>query len=153
MTKLGIASAIEKAQTKRAERCELTLKQERFVQEYLIEPNAAQAAIRAGYSAKTARVIGAQNLSKLNISAAIEKARTAHAVRAELNADMVIDELRKIAFANLADYVSRTAAGEPYLDFAALTRDQAAALAKVNVENFVDGHLSALRSTKAARLS
>ena len=67
-------------------------------------------------------MIGAQNLSKLNISAAIEKARTTHAVRAELNADMVIDELRKIAFANLADYVSRTAAGEPYLDFSVLTR-------------------------------
>ena len=64
---------------------------------------------RAGYSAKTARVTGAQNLSKLNISAAIEKARTTHAVRAELNADMVIEELRKIAFANLADYLSAAA--------------------------------------------
>ena len=39
----------------------LTPKQARFVQEYLIDLNAAQAAIRAGYSAKTARVIGAQN--------------------------------------------------------------------------------------------
>ena len=93
------------------------LKQERFIAEYLIDLNATQAAVRAGYSAKTAVFIGHENLRKPNISAAIEKARAAHAVRAELNADMVIDELRKIAFANLADYVSRTAAGEPYLDF------------------------------------
>jgi phage terminase small subunit len=90
----------------------LTLKQERFVQEYLIGANAAQAAIRAGYSAKTARVIGAQNLSKLNVSRAIEKAQTKRAERCELTADLVIDELRKIAFANMADYISRTSQGE-----------------------------------------
>ena len=57
----------------------LTAKQVRFVQECLIEPNAAQAAIRAGYSHKTARVIGAQNLSKLNVAAAIEKAQAKRA--------------------------------------------------------------------------
>jgi hypothetical protein len=68
---------------------------------------ATQAAIRAGYSAKTAKVIGAQNLTKLNIAAAIEKARTE---RAELTGDMVFDELRKIAGANMADYMKSTAA-------------------------------------------
>jgi phage terminase small subunit len=80
----------------------LTTKQERFVQEYLIEANAAQAAIRAGYSAKTARFIGAENLTKPNIAAALEKAR---AERCELTADWVVDELRKIAGANMADYM------------------------------------------------
>jgi phage terminase small subunit len=51
-----------------------------------------------------------------------------HAERVELTADWVIDELRKIAAANLADYVSKTSDGDPYLDFSALTRDQTAAL-------------------------
>ena len=59
----------------------LTPKQARFVQEYLIDANAAQAAIRAGYSAKTAREIGHQNLTKLHIAAALEKARAKRAGR------------------------------------------------------------------------
>jgi hypothetical protein len=58
-----------------------------------IEPNAAQAAIRAGYSAKTARFIGAENLTKPNIAASLEKARDKRAERTELTADWVIDEL------------------------------------------------------------
>jgi phage terminase small subunit len=51
----------------------------------------------------TARVIGAQNLSKLNIAAAIEKARTKRAERTELTQDWVVEELRKIAGANFLD--------------------------------------------------
>lgn len=46
---------------------EMTAKQQRFCDEYLIDLNATQAAIRAGYSEKNARVIAAQNLAKLNI--------------------------------------------------------------------------------------
>ena len=49
----------------------LTAKQERFVAEYLIDLNATQAAIRAGYSKKTAGQIGEQNLKKLEIAAAV----------------------------------------------------------------------------------
>lgn len=51
----------------------LTAKQERFVQEYLIDLNATQAAIRAGYSKKTAGVIGVENLKKPYIREAIEE--------------------------------------------------------------------------------
>ena len=49
----------------------LTEKQQRFVDEYLIDLNATQAAIRAGYSAKTAQEQGSQNLSKLMVQQAI----------------------------------------------------------------------------------
>ena len=96
----------------------LTPKQARFVQEYLIDLNAAQAAIRAGYSAKTARVIGHENLTKPDIAAAIEKAQAERAERAEVTADWVIDELRKIACANMADYMKSTPEGGIVLDFA-----------------------------------
>ncbi len=51
----------------------LTAKQKRFCDEYLIDLNATQAAIRAGYSKKTARVIGAQNLSKLAVKNYIDQ--------------------------------------------------------------------------------
>ena len=116
----------------------LTPKQARFVQKYLIDLNAAQAAIRAGYSAKTARVIGHENLIKPDIAAAIEKAMAERAERTRLTADWVIDELRKLAGANMADYMKSTPEGDPYLDFSRLTREQTAALAEVTVEDFLD---------------
>lgn len=51
----------------------LTAKQQRFCDEYLIDLNATQAAIRAGYSKKTAKVIGAENLSKPYLKAYIQQ--------------------------------------------------------------------------------
>jgi phage terminase small subunit len=129
----------------------LTPKQARFVQEYLIDLNAAQAAIRAGYSAKTARVIGHENLTKPDIAAAIKKAMAERAERTELTADWVVDELRKIAGANMADYMKANPAGDPYLDFSALTRDQTAALHEVTVEAYVDGRGEDARDVKRVK--
>ena len=70
----------------------LTAKQERFVEEYLIDFNAAAAAERAGYSKKTARFIGAENLTKPNIQAAVQEQINARAHRTEITADLVVQE-------------------------------------------------------------
>jgi phage terminase small subunit len=129
----------------------LTPKQVRFVQEYLIDLNAAQAAIRAGYSAKTARVIGHEILTKPEIAAAIEKAKAERAQRTRLTGDMVVDELRKIGFANMADYMKSTPQGDPYLDFSSLTRDQKAALSEVTVEDYVEGRGEDARAVKRVK--
>ena len=56
----------------------LTPKQQKFCDEYLIDCNATQAAIRAGYSAKTAKEIGCENLSKPNIRAYIDERMEKH---------------------------------------------------------------------------
>ncbi|NDO58018.1 terminase small subunit [Lactobacillus reuteri] len=64
----------------------LTQKQQRFVDEYIISGNATQAAIKAGYSKKTANRIATENLSKPVIKAAIEK-RNAE-IKSEKTADM-----------------------------------------------------------------
>ncbi len=64
----------------------MTQKQRRFIDEYIISGNATQAAIKAGYSKKTARKIGQENLTKPDIKAAIEK-RNAE-IRSEKTADM-----------------------------------------------------------------
>jgi phage terminase small subunit len=71
----------------------LTPKQQRFVQEYLIDLNATQAAIRAGYSPKTARSIGDENLTKPDIAAAIAAAQDERRERVELTQDMVVEGL------------------------------------------------------------
>lgn len=80
---------------------ELTPKQRAFVREYLIDLNATQAAIRAGYSEKTAYSIGEENLRKPEIAAAIEAAMKNRAERTDITADRILKELAKIGFADI----------------------------------------------------
>lgn len=117
----------------------MTPKQEQFVLEYLIDMNATQAAIRAGYSEKTASDIGRQLLRKTPVAEAVQAGLRAKAERAKMSADEVLEELAKIGRANMADYMRGGKNGDPFLDFSALNRDQAAALAEVTVEDFIDG--------------
>jgi phage terminase small subunit len=79
----------------------LTDKQRAFCLEYLVDLNATQAAIRAGYSAKTARQAGADNLSKHDIQAETKRLMDERAKRAEIDADTVLAELLKIARADI----------------------------------------------------
>jgi phage terminase small subunit len=82
---------------------ELTPKQQRFVDEYLVDLNGTRAAIRAGYSADSARFIAAENLTKPNIRAAIEERMRERAERVKVQADDVLRELTYIAFADVGD--------------------------------------------------
>lgn len=83
----------------------LTAKQRRFVDEYLIDLNATQAAIRAGYSKSTSRQMGAENLSKPVIQEAIASGKDARAGRVEISQDMVLRELAKIGFSDIRKVV------------------------------------------------
>ena len=83
----------------------LTAKQQRFVDEYLIDLNATQAAIRAGYSPSTANEQGAQNLVKLSISNAINQPLAERSRRTGISQDRVLRELAKIAFVNANDVI------------------------------------------------
>lgn len=86
----------------------MTAKQERFVEEYLIDLNATQAAIRAGYSPKTATAIASENLSKPSISAAIACAMAERSKRTGITQDRILEELAKVAFIKLTDIVDDT---------------------------------------------
>lgn len=81
----------------------LTPKQQRFVEEYLIDLNATQAAIRSGYSEKTAQQIGADNLSKLVIQNAIQDALKERSERVQIDADYVLKRLVEIDQMDVAD--------------------------------------------------
>lgn len=73
----------------------LTLKQKMFVDEYLIDCNATQAAIRAGYSKKTANRTASENLSKPDIQKAIEVAKLERADRTKINSDYVLEQIQE----------------------------------------------------------
>lgn len=70
----------------------LTAKQALFVKEYLVDLNATGAAVRAGYSEKTAKVIGHENLTKPDIAAAIAKAQQKRAEKVEITAEWVLNK-------------------------------------------------------------
>lgn len=114
-------------------------KQERFVAEYLIDLNATQAAIRAGYSPRSANEQGARLLAKASVAASVAEGKRAQVEKLGISAERVLRELSLIGFSNMADYMSVGSDGDPFLDFSALTRDQAAALTEVTVEDFKDG--------------
>jgi phage terminase small subunit len=84
----------------------LTKKQKIFCDEYLIDLNATQAAIRAGYSVESAGSIGNENLKKPEVRACIEKAMAERSKRTGINADRVLRELARIAFVNAADVIN-----------------------------------------------
>lgn len=104
----------------------LTNKQRAFVAEYLKDCNGTQAAIRAGYSAKSAASIASENLTKPKIQRAIEDAMTAHAMTPE----EVTYRLSLQARGNMADFVDLEAFGVPRLDLKQAARSGALHLVK-----------------------
>lgn len=87
-------------------------KQEHFCKEYLIDLNATQAAIRAGYSEKTARQQGQRLLTKVDIQSRIAELKEERSRRIDITADMVVQEIAKIAFSDLGDFMTWNVDGE-----------------------------------------
>ena len=129
----------------------LNERQRRFAREFIVDPNATQAAIRAGYSKRTAYEIGRKLLKKVEIAAAINKGQARLAAKVEVTAEKIIAELVKIGFSNMMDYMRVGPAGDPVLDFSKITRDQAAALTEVTVEDFLDGRADDKREVRRVK--
>lgn len=110
----------------------LTPKQERFVQEYLVDLNATAAAKRAGYSDKTACEQAARLLANVKIQTAIQKAKKARQERTEITQDMVIRELAKLGFFDIRKMFDKE--GKP-LEISQLDDDTAAALVGLDVQD------------------
>lgn len=84
----------------------LTEKQKRFADEYLIDLNATQAAIKSGYSEKTASVQAVRLLRNVNVQQYIQVQIKKREQRTEITQDRVIEELAKIGFSDISDYCS-----------------------------------------------
>lgn len=111
---------------------ELTSKQRRFVEEYLIDLNATQAAIRAGYSEKTAGSVGSENLQKPEIAEAIGEAQAKRSKRTEITQDRVLQELARIAFGDPRRVMAWGPLGVTLKDSTSLTDDEAAIVSEVS---------------------
>lgn len=84
----------------------LTSQQERFVEEYLIDLNATQAAIRAGYSSDTASEQGSRLLRNVKVGKAVADAMAERSVRTKVTADRVLTELARIGFGDIRSVVA-----------------------------------------------
>lgn len=108
----------------------MTPKREAFVREYLVDLNATQAAIRAGYSKKTAGSIGEELLKFPEVAAAITSAQQKLAAKTGITTERVLEELAKLGFAQMADYVG----ADGSVDLSKLTREQWAAVQEITVD-------------------
>jgi len=113
----------------------LNRKQARFIEEFIVDLNGKQAAIRAGYSPKTAEVQASRLLSYTKVLVALEDAIQARSKRTEVTADRVITEYARIAFSNIRDYWPKK--GET-IDLQRLDQDRTAAVEEIIKDEFVD---------------
>ena len=114
----------------------LTPKQKAFVSEYLIDLNATQAAIRAGYSPKTANEQGARLLANVSIAQTIQKAMQDREQRTEITQDRVLQEYARLAFYDPRKLFQPDGTPKP---IEALDDDTAAALAGLEVREEFEG--------------
>jgi len=115
----------------------MTPKQARFVEEYLVDMNASQAAIRAGYSPKRSGEIGYQLLQKTPIQKALQAAQRERSAKTGITQERVIREIARVAFADPRAVMSWGPSGVTLKESHELTDDQAAAVSEVS-ENWTD---------------
>lgn len=112
----------------------LTLKQARFVDEYLVDLNATQAAIRSGYSENTAEQQGSRLLSNAKVAAAVAERQADRVKRTEITQDRVLQELARIGFADIRDLFEWDVESATFIPSRDLTEDQAAAVSEIQAE-------------------
>ncbi|KGM50652.1 terminase small subunit [Pseudooceanicola atlanticus] len=126
----------------------LTAKQARFVEEYLIDLNATQAAIRAGYSGKTAAAVGHENLRKPKIAEAIASAKGERSDRTKIDSDWVLKRLADEADADMADLYDDNGNLKPVHEWPAIWRKGLVAgldVEEITVEGQVVGHVKKIK--------
>ncbi len=110
----------------------MTPRQQRFVEEYLVDLNATRAAKRAGYSAKSASTRGYRLLRNPAVAAAVAKAQDKRAARTRVSADRVVTELAKVAFGDPRRLLSWGPDGVVLRDSSELTEAEAALVSEVS---------------------
>lgn len=105
-----------------------------FAREYVIDRNATRAAIAAGYSEHTAGVQGCNLLKRINVKNLIAQHSSRLAKKADVTAEKVLQELQRLAFSNMEDYLMVLPNGMADIDLSKLTRDQAASIQEIKVD-------------------
>lgn len=106
---------------------------EQFAREYVIDRNGTRAAIAAGYSEETAGSQACRLLTNVKVRKIIDRLTSQRASKLDLKAERVLEEISRLAFSNMMDYMEIDEDGNPKgLNLAMLTRDQAAAIQEIS---------------------
>ena len=118
---------------------DLDPKRRRFVEQFRISLNATEAAVKAGYSRKTARQQGSRLLTFVDIQEALVEVQAEDSEPCQIEADRIIGELATLAFINMDDYIRIGQGGEPFVDLSATTRAQKAGLLHFKHREYKEG--------------
>jgi phage terminase small subunit len=121
----------------------LSPKQQRFVDEYCIDLNAAAAYRRAGYKVKNDRVASVEGhrlLANPSIAAAIAAAQAARSVRTQITADRVLQEIALLAFSDLGEVLDFSGDSVRLRPGAAIPEAARRAISSVKVKRYAEGH-------------
>ena len=131
----------------------LTPRQKLFIGEYIKDMNGARSYLRAGYkvNVKVAAVNASKLLAKANISTAINDALGRRLGKLDISNDTVLQEIAKMAFGNMMDYIKVQEDGTACVDLSKLTREQAAAIHELSFEEAMDGNGEDARQIKKVK--
>ena len=131
----------------------LTVRQRLFVDAYFAcKGNVTQAAIKAGYSPRSAAVTGHRLLKLTKIAVLVEERQRTMAAALQVTTEEIARELYLLGFSNAADYYRLSDDGEPIVDLSELTRDQSAAIQEFQVEDYIEGRGPTARAVRRVRI-
>lgn len=130
----------------------LVARHARFVEEYLVDLNATEAFVRSGGRArgKAANVTACRWMAREDVQEAIKAGMAERSKRTEITADMVLQELAKIGFANMADYIN-VSGSNIVVALDKMTREQAAAVSEITVDEYMEGRGDDAREVKRTK--
>jgi len=117
----------------------LTRREKAFCKEYVVDFNGTQAAMRAGYSKRTARGQASQMMNKPRIQEELNRVINKMAERNEITQDMVLKELIRLGYSDVSNYVEWGGSSYKLKESAQLTKEQTAAISEVSVHKSRDG--------------
>lgn len=135
----------------------LDAREERFVNEYLTDLDPERAAKAAGYADSVARtkayvwVSNSKHNDKPHVMEAVMRRRDELSRRYHVTQEKIVAEYAKLAFANTLDYIEVTKDGYAVVDLSQLTRDQAAAISELTVDEYLDGRGEDAREVKKVK--
>lgn len=130
---------------------QLNMKQQAFITEYLLDFNATQAAIRAGYSPRTACEQGYDLLRRPHVAEALTELSRKQLAKASITAERLIEEYAVLGFSDMRNYIRFDEKGDVYLDWANMPPEATKAIQEITQDVYMDGKGEDARQVKRTK--
>lgn len=124
----------------------------KFLREWLVLRHGEKAALAAGYAERSARSTASTILAREDVRAAIAEAEGRLQEIHEDELERILDELRRIAFGGLGDFLRITPDGDPYIDLSRASREDLNTLDSTEIEDYVEGRGENARNVRRVKI-